>query len=131
MTSAGRSAVPKRVWQLVAAAALALASGAMPGVAPETASAEAPGCALELILAVDVSGSIDSREFDLQTTGLAEAFEHPSLVNAISNIEGGIVVTVTQWSGTNRQRQMTNWYRLTDAGSMAGFADAVRRALHP
>ena len=51
----------------VRAAALAL------GLLPAPASAGA--CALELILAVDVSGSIDSREFDLQTNGLADAFQ--------------------------------------------------------
>lgn len=90
--------------------------------------AHAAPCALELILAIDVSGSIDSGEFDLQTDGLADAFEHPSLIAAVEALEGGALVTVTHWSGTHRNRQMTAWHRVTDAGSMAVFAAATRAA---
>lgn len=100
----------------------ALALGLLP--APALAGA----CALELILAVDVSGSIDSREFALQTNGLADAFENPSLVAAIGEIEGGVLVTMTHWSGSNRHRQMTGWHRLSDAPSMARFAAEARSA---
>ena len=104
----------------VRAAALAL------GLLPAPASAGA--CALELILAVDVSGSIDSREFDLQTNGLADAFENPSLIAAIGELEGGVLVTMTHWSGSTRHRQMTGWHRLSDGASMAAFAAEARAA---
>lgn len=102
--------------------AAALAAGLL--MAPASASA----CALELILAVDVSGSIDTHEFDLQADGLADAFENPSLIGAISELEGGLLVTMTHWSGSTRHRQMTGWHRLTDAGSMAAFAAEARSA---
>ena len=85
-------------------------------------------CALELILAVDVSGSIDQDEFALQTEGIASAFEHPHLAEAIIRQEGGIWVTLTQWSGATRQRQVTEWHRLTDPSSMSAFADEIRRS---
>lgn len=98
------------------AAALALALAPLPAAA----------CALELVLAVDVSGSIDAREFDLQAQGLAQAFEHRSMVVAVGQLEGGMLVTLTQWSGSTRQRQMIGWRKLTDAASMAAFADEVR-----
>ena len=62
----------------------------------------APACALELILAVDVSGSIDSYEFRLQVEGLAAAFENPSLISAVGELEGGALLVVTQWSGSTR-----------------------------
>ena len=84
-------------------------------------------CALELILAVDVSGSIDQHEFALQTEGIAAAFEHPHLAEAIIRQEGGILVTLTHWSGSSRQRQVTDWHKLTDVDSMAAFADEIRR----
>jgi hypothetical protein len=90
------------------------------------APAPAGACALELILAVDVSGSIDSKEFALQANGLADAFEHPSLITAVEALEGGMLVTLTHWSGTSRNNQMTSWHRLNDAGSMAAFAAATR-----
>ena len=84
-------------------------------------------CALELILAVDVSGSIDQREFALQTEGIAAAFEHPQLAEAVIHQEGGILVTLTHWSGSSRQRQVTGWHKLTDIDSMAAFANEIRR----
>jgi hypothetical protein len=100
--------------------AAALAVGLL--LAPVPAGA----CALELILAVDVSGSIDSSEFDLQANGLADAFDNPSLVAAVGELEGGLLVTMTHWSGSTRHRQMTGWHLLTDAGSMAAFAAEAR-----
>lgn len=87
----------------------------------------ARSCALELILAVDVSGSIDAREFALQNEGMASAFEDPRLAEAIIRQEGGIYVVLTQWSGATRQRQVTDWHHLTDVESMAGFARQIRR----
>ena len=90
------------------------------------APAPAGACGLELILAVDVSGSIDAREFALQTNGLADAFEHPSLIAAIGELEGGVLVTMTHWSGSTRHRRMTGWHRLSDAPSMARFAAEAR-----
>jgi hypothetical protein len=92
------------------------------------APAPAPGCALELILAVDVSGSIDDGEFALQMEGMASAFEDPALVQAVEVQEGGVLVTLTQWSGASRQRQVTDWHRLDGAASMADFARAIRQS---
>ena len=109
-----------RSGRAAAAAALALALAAAPAAAGD--------CALELILAVDVSGSIDSREFVLQSEGLAEAFEDPVLAAAVAELEGGMLVTMTHWSGSSRQRQMTGWHRVTDAASLAAFAAELRRA---
>ncbi len=94
-------------------------------LAPVRAPAD---CALELILAVDVSGSIDSQEFSLQSNGLADAFETPSLASAIKELPGGMLVILTHWSGSHRQRAMTGWHRLTDASSLASFAAEARSA---
>ena len=92
------------------------------------APAPAAACGLELILAVDVSGSIDSDEFDLQTGGTADAFRHPSLIAAVGQLDGGMLVTLTHWSGSTRQRQMTGWHLVTDAASAAAFAAETRSA---
>lgn len=96
---------------------------AMAAFAPGAALA----CALELILAVDVSGSINVEEFALQTEGTAAAFEDPELAEAIIHQKGGVWATYTQWSGASRQRQVTGWHHLTDPASMADFATAIRR----
>ena len=84
-------------------------------------------CAVELILAVDVSGSIDEYEFTLQMEGTAAAFEHPSMINAVQAQDGGIQIILTQWSGRTRQRVVTDWHLITDAESMSAFATAIRR----
>lgn len=105
----------------IAAAALVLLGAAAPAAAAER-------CALELILAVDVSGSIDDREFALQMEGMASAFEDPRLVEAVEAQKGGVLVTLTEWSGASRQRQVTAWHLLTDVDSMVAFAGAVRQS---
>ena len=100
-------------------AIVAICAAALPGAAL--------ACALELILAVDVSGSINADEFTLQTEGTAAAFENPDLAEAIIHQDGGVWVTYTQWSGASRQRQVTGWHHLTDPSSMAAFAQEIRR----
>lgn len=91
------------------------------------AAAAAP-CALELILAVDVSGSIDNREFALQMEGMASAFEDPEMIEAVAAQPGGVLVTLTEWSGASRQRQVTGWHLLHDAASMAAMAKDIRES---
>jgi Ca-activated chloride channel homolog len=103
----------------IPAAAIALVLAGSPAFAAES-------CALELILAVDVSGSIDDREFALQMEGMAAAFEDPQLIEAVQAQRGGVLVTLTQWSGASRQRQVTGWRLLRDEGSMAAFAHEIR-----
>ncbi|MEL6476257.1 MAG: DUF1194 domain-containing protein [Pseudomonadota bacterium] len=83
-------------------------------------------CALELILATDVSGSIDQREYRLQAGGLAEAFADDRLIEAVKRLDGGMLVTHTQWSGASRQRQVTGWRHLTDPASTRAFAEELR-----
>jgi hypothetical protein len=92
-------------------------------------AAAAPGaaaaCALELILAVDVSGSVNAREYALQAAGMAAAFRHPDVAEAVEAMPGGMAVAVTQWSGLTRQRRMTGWHLLSDAASLAAFAERL------
>ncbi|MEM8840952.1 MAG: DUF1194 domain-containing protein [Pseudomonadota bacterium] len=86
----------------------------------------APGpalaCGLELILATDVSGSIDQQEYRLQADGLAMAFRDARLINAIGEMEGGVIVTHIHWSGASRQGQVTPWRHLTDAASIQAYS---------
>ena len=101
--------------------------GALAGLGALLSPGVAAACALELILAVDVSGSIDHHEFALQTEGIAAAFESPLLAEAIIHQEGGVLVTLTHWSGSSRQRQVTDWHKLSDIDSMQRFANEIRR----
>ena len=81
---------------------------------------------LELVLAVDVSASVDEAEYRLQTLGLAAAFRDPAVIAAISAAgDQGIAVTLVQWGVGLEQRQAVGWTHLRDPGSAAAFADAV------
>ncbi|MEM6973540.1 MAG: DUF1194 domain-containing protein [Pseudomonadota bacterium] len=89
---------------------------------------EAEFCALELILALDVSGSVDVDEFALQTGGLADALEDPQVIAAIGALDGGAIITMTHWSGASRQRQMIGWHHVSDEQTVRGLAAAIRGA---
>ena len=56
-------------------------------------------CELELVIAMDVSRSVDRYEFDLMRYGTADAFRDPEVIDLIRYMEGGMRVTLTQWSG--------------------------------
>jgi hypothetical protein len=53
---------------------------------------------IHLLLAFDVSASVNDGEFELQRAGTAAAFRSPAVVRAISEAPGGIAVSIIQWS---------------------------------
>ena len=56
--------------------------------------------AVELVLALDASASVDRREFALQVEGLAAAFRHPDVQRAVEDLQPlGAAVAVVQWGG--------------------------------
>jgi hypothetical protein len=87
---------------------------------------------LQLVLAVDVSGSGDSSEFALQRDGYVNAFRNPVIVQAIQDgTIGQIAVTYVYWSSASQQTQSVNWTLVSDAASASAFADAVAAAPRP
>lgn len=103
---------------------IALMLGAAPRAAPANETVD-----LQLVLAVDVSGSVSQTRFELQRDGYAAAFRHPQVLAAIrSGFSGAIVVTMTQWTGPALQYQVVAWTRVADAASAEAFASAIARA---
>jgi hypothetical protein len=107
-----------------AAPALAAALVLVLAFAPRAA----PACALELVLALDVSGSVDGREHALQMGGLAAALTDAEVVAAVERLDGGMLVTGTQWSGAARQHRMIGWHRVEDRAGLARLAAAIEGA---
>jgi hypothetical protein len=102
--------------------AIALAAG---GSASALAQAAVD---LQLVLAVDVSGSVSDERFKLQKQGYAEAFRNWRVLEAIrSGAAQTIAVTMTQWTGPSQQAQVVPWMVITDEASMLAFAEAVER----
>jgi hypothetical protein len=82
---------------------------------------------LELLLLVDVSGSIDTNEYNLQKSGYVNAFNSAAVQNAIASFagSGGIAVAFGEWSDGSQQSLLVNWTQLTDASSASAFASAI------
>ena len=84
---------------------------------------------LALVMAIDVSGSIDPGEYRLQHEGIARAFETPAVLSAIAGgPHGAIDVTVIEWSDRDKQITIAPWTRVFDKASGAAFAAHVRVA---
>lgn len=92
--------------------------------APAVANAER--VQLELVLAVDVSLSVNAEEYDLQIQGLANAFRHEAVAAAIRSAgDDGIAVTLLQWSDNNQQRIAVDWMHIADQADATLFAAKV------
>ena len=84
--------------------------------------------ALELVLAVDTSTSVDGREFALQQRGFAEAFRHPDVIAAIERAGGGVAVSLVHWSGRGKQRTSVGWTIVHDGEGAAALAAKIERS---
>ena len=67
-------------------------------------------CELALVLAVDVSGSVDSWEYRLQRDGLAAALNDSVVSEAL--VAAKAEVMVLQWTGAGRQRVTIPWHTI-------------------
>lgn len=77
---------------------------------------------LELVLAVDISGSVDFAEGLLQRQGYIDAFTNPKLLQAIRNGPNGrIAVTYLEWAGWGLFRQLVDWTVISDEQSARAF----------
>jgi hypothetical protein len=109
-----------RIWTFRAA------SVAIMALAGATSAPAGAPVALELVLAVDVSSSVDDAEFELQLQGIAAAFRHPGVQAAIHGAgELGIAVAMIQWSDFTRQRRTVEWTLVRDAADAAALAEDI------
>lgn len=91
-----------------------------------SASARARPVDVALVLAIDVSGSVDESRFQLQRAGYAAAFAASDIADAVASGENhAIAVTLVEWSGATNQKQMIGWTVISNAASAAEFAQAV------
>jgi hypothetical protein len=92
------------------------------------AAAELP-VDLELVLAVDVSGSMDRDEQALQRRGYVEAFLHPEVAAAVrSGPYGRIAVTYVEWAGASAQLVTLPWTLVEDQTTAEDFAAGLAEA---
>jgi hypothetical protein len=81
---------------------------------------------LQLVLAVDASGSVNETRFELQKRGYADAFRNPRVIDAVAaGARHAIAVTMTQWTGPNLHVQVIDWTRVSDEASAERLAAAI------
>lgn len=85
-----------------------------------------PQMELHLVLAFDVSASVNDAEFDLQRIGTARALRHASVRAAIEQAEGGVAISIVQWSSIGLQALGLDWAVLRTSRDVEAFADQVR-----
>ncbi|WP_415921060.1 DUF1194 domain-containing protein [Tateyamaria sp. SN6-1] len=98
------------------AAALALSAGATEA-----------GCRQALALGLDVSGSVDAREYRLQMDGLAAAFGASSVRDALMQMPGTPVhIMVYEWSGPEDPAVILPWTEITGPAVLDAVIGALR-----
>ena len=115
---------PKAPWLLPALVAGLLAVAPAWQQAPDEVD-------LALVLAVDISTSMDPAEQSLQRQGYVEAFRSPSVHQAIhSGTLGRIAVIYVEWAGAHPhiQNVVVPWTVLESPQDSLAFADRLTRA---
>lgn len=123
---------------------LGLLTGLVCTAAAHAAAAEAEiAVDLELVLAVDVSGSIDPSEAILQREGYIQALTSPEVIRAATGGPiGRIAVSYLEWAGANHVRLVVGWHlidglpaaervagRLFDADVLSGQRTSISSAI--
>jgi Protein of unknown function (DUF1194) len=84
---------------------------------------------LQLVLAVDASGSVNQTRFELQKRGYAAAFRNPKVIAAImAGTRRAVAITMVQWTGPTLHRQVVGWVRVSDRASAEALAAAIEAA---
>jgi hypothetical protein len=102
----------------VASLALFLVSGA--------SQADGQPVDVELVLAVDVSRSMDLHEFAVQRDGYLRALRHPDLIRAIAAGRiGRVAIAYFEWSGQPRDGGLVPWRIIETPEDAAAMADEI------
>src|SRR3954466_12222031 len=126
---------------LAAAGLAALAGGALTGGRaalqarailvdfPGKAQSGSMGVDVELVIAVDVSYSMDPEEQALQREGYIEGLTSSEFLDALrQGMHGRIAVTYVEWAGSADQRILVPWRLIDGPASAKAFADEIARA---
>ena len=112
-------------WALVALAAVTTAARAQ--TPPPSATHDE--VSLALVLAVDASGSVDNRRFELQKQGYAAAFRSPRVLNSIRSLmTQSIAVAMMQWTGPQLHVVVVDWMLVKDEATVNALAAAIEAA---
>jgi hypothetical protein len=91
--------------------------------------ARAESVDVALVLAADVSRSVDDDEFKLQRQGYAAAVTNPRVLQSIAaGQHGAVAICFIEWSGPEEQQVVAEWTVVRDGETAAGFAATLLNA---
>ena len=91
-----------------------------------TLATPARPCEVALLLAIDVSGSIDAGEYRTQAEGTATALQDPAVAEAL--LRGQVALAVMHWSSLGQQALVLPWTRMLTPRQIDATAAAIRLA---
>ncbi len=101
---------------------------AAPALRPPSDSKQAT-VDVELVLAVDISYSMDMDELALQRDGYARALTSSEFLNALKQgIHGKIAVTYFEWAGAHEQKVVVPWRIIEGPESAGSVANEIAQA---
>src|SRR5258708_23339327 len=109
----------------------ALAATSALAIAPFTAEAsQQEKVGMQLILAADVSGSVNATRYKTQQDGYLEALGDSRVLNVIRELDPPVLaVTFIAWA--REQQVMVPWMRIQDGKSMDLFRNRLKEAQRP
>jgi hypothetical protein len=109
----------------------ALAAASALTLAPFAAgAAQREGVGMQLILAADVSGSVNETRYRTQQDGYLEALGDPRVQDVIGGLDPPVLaITFIAWA--RDQEVMVPWTRVHDAATMDGFRNRLRAEQRP
>jgi hypothetical protein len=90
------------------------------------AAMPAQACRLALVLAMDVSNSVDEAEDQLQRTGLANALVSQDVQTAFLVSNNPVSLLVYEWSGRHHQNVLLDWRDIRSPLDLVDAAEAIQ-----
>jgi hypothetical protein len=95
------------------------------------APAAAVECRIALALAMDVSRSVDGRDYRVQAEGLADALTDPAVRRAFLSGDAPVAFAVYEWSGVADQAMVEDWVIVQDEAGLDALAARMRALTRP
>ncbi len=81
---------------------------------------------VELVLAVDMSGSMDIEEAEIQRSGYIEAISHPDFINAVrAGMLGRVAISYFEWAGSVNETSLVAWQVIENGEDAVAFAARI------
>ncbi|MEI2807978.1 MAG: DUF1194 domain-containing protein [Albidovulum sp.] len=89
------------------------------------ATPASPACRLALALGIDVSRSVDARDYAIQREGLLAALADRVIVDAFLKPEDRVALAVFEWSGQAQQDIVLDWTEVAGEADLARIRDRI------